>query len=167
MSGTRRPPARAQLPLLDRLADEAPERAQDAAPSAAEAMAALRRSVRRDVEALLNARRRWRSWPRGLGELAASPLGFGVPDCNGAALHDERERESLRREIEDTLRRFEPRLRTVEVRLAGHGEAGTDTTLRLRIEAMLHAEPAPEPLAFDTTVDLATSAVLVRAADDV
>jgi type VI secretion system protein ImpF len=34
--------------------------------------------------------------------------------------------------------------------------------LRLRIEAVLHAEPAPEPVAFDTLVDAATAEVSLR-----
>ena len=64
---------RVQLPLLDRLIDDDPDAQQDPPVSAAEALAVLRHSVRRDIEALLNARRRWRSWPRllrGAGGLA-------------------------------------------------------------------------------------------------
>ena len=52
---------RAQIPLLDRLIDDAPEVAHDPPLSAVETATILRRSVRRDLEALLNARRRWRS----------------------------------------------------------------------------------------------------------
>jgi type VI secretion system protein ImpF len=37
-----------------------------------------------------------------------------------------------------------------------------ETTLRLRIEAMLHAEPAPEAVTFDTLVDPTTDEVVVR-----
>ena len=35
-------------------------------------------------------------------------------------------------------------------------------TLRLRIEAMLDADPAPEPVGFDTLLDTARDDVLVR-----
>ena len=125
----------------------------------------LRRSVRRDMEALLNARRRWKSWPSNLGELAVSPLNYGIPDCTGGRFHGTGEREVLRREIEDTIRRFEPRFRSVRVRLISQ-EDTKETTLRLRIEALLHAEPAPEPISFDTTVDPATADVLVLTRDD-
>ena len=63
-------PPRVQLPLLDRLIDDAPEQHdRQAAVAPAEALAALRRSVRRDLEALMNARRRWRSWSPALTEL--------------------------------------------------------------------------------------------------
>ena len=83
-----RPTARVQLPLLDRLIDDAPDQERDPPMSAAEAMAALRNSVRRDLEALLNARRRWRSWPARLTELASSPLGYGIPDFAAGAFND-------------------------------------------------------------------------------
>ncbi len=157
----RRAPARPQLGLLDRLIDEAPEQTQDEAMSPSVALDRLRRSVRRDVETLLNARRRWRSWPAGLTELAVSPLNFGIPDCTGGKFHGTGEREQLRREIEETIRRFEPRFRSVRVTLTS-AEDKLDATLRLRIEALLHAEPAPEPVTFDTIIDPATAEIVVR-----
>jgi type VI secretion system protein ImpF len=163
-NAVQRLPLRAQLPLLDRLIDEAPEAEHDTPISPGEAIAILRRSVRRDVEALLNSRRRWRSWQAAFKEIAVSPLNFGIPDCSGGRFHGSAEQEALRREIEDTIRRFEPRFRSVRVRLTPPGDR-PDTTLRLRIDAVLHAEPAPEPIAFDTTVDPATADVLVRALD--
>jgi type VI secretion system protein ImpF len=157
---------RAQLPLLDRLIDDAPDTPRDPPVSPAEAMAALRRSVRRDLEALLNGRRRWRSWPAGYAELRVSPLGYGIPDFTSGALNDPRRRESLRAEIEDTIRRFEPRFASVRVTLLENKER-LEATLRLRIDALLHAEPAPEPVAFDTLVDATTADVVVRPRDDV
>ncbi|HVZ09632.1 type VI secretion system baseplate subunit TssE [Rhodopila sp.] len=176
MSGTRdrfagtrdqpvqRVPARAQLPLLDRLIDDAPERTGDQALSAAEAMAILRRSVRRDIEALLNGRRRWRSWPAALTALALSPLNFGIPDCTAGRFHGTSGRDALCREVEDTLRLFEKRFRSVSVSLAPTGEG--ETTLRLRINAVLHAEPAPEPVSFDMELDPVTADAVVRQRDD-
>jgi type VI secretion system protein ImpF len=166
MSGSRldparRAPSRPQLGLLDRLIDEAPERTQDEAISPSAALERLRRSVRRDIETLLNARRRWRSWPAELTELSTSPLNYGIPDCTGGRFHGINEREQLRREIEETIRRFEPRFRSVRVSLTGADDP-LDATLRLRIEALLHAEPAPEPIMFDTIVDTATAEIVVR-----
>ncbi len=157
---------RAQLPLLDRLIDDAPDAEQDRPLSAAEAMAALRRGVRRDLEALLNARRRWRSWPSGYSELNVSPLAFGVPDFTLGGVTDARDRERLCAEIEEIIRLFEPRF--VSVRVSPHERADPqDATLRLRIEALLHAEPAPEPIAFDTLIDPSTAEATVRSRDDV
>jgi type VI secretion system protein ImpF len=152
-----------QMPLLDRLFDEAPERAHDAPRTAGEAMEALRRSVRRDLEMLLNARRCRHTTPAELGELSMSPITFGIPDCAAAGFSDKRERERLRGEIEAALRRFEPRFAHVTVQLLDN-EASLEATLRLHIDALLHAEPAPEPIAFDTALQPST-AITVRSVD--
>lgn len=161
----RRAGPRAQLPLLDRLIDDAPGLDRDPPMSTGDAMVALRQSVRRDLEALLNARRRWRSWPAELRELAASPLGFGIPDFTSGAMNELGRRETLRAEVEATIRRFEPRLVSVKVSLIESANK-LEATLRLRIDGLLHAEPAPEPVAFDTTVDATTADVFVVARDD-
>ncbi len=152
---------RALLPLLDRLTDLDPDAVADRPVSAAGALAALRNSVRTDLEALLNARRRWRSWDPRLRELAVSPVGFGLPDFAAGAFNDPLRREELRAEIEACILRFEPRFTRVSVLLPGKDEL--TSSLRLRIEALLHAEPAPEPVAFDTVVDALTANVAVTA----
>ena len=152
---------RAQLPLLDRLVDDAPDVERDPPISAAEAVTILRRSVRRDIEALLNARRRWRSWPEGYADLAVSPLGYGISDFSAGAFNDPAQRDRLRSQIETMIRRFEPRLTQVRVVLLD-ADNTLDATLRLRIEALLRSEPAPEPIAFDTLVDAATAEVQVK-----
>ena len=152
---------RAQLPLLDRLMDDAPDVQQDPPLSTVEAAALLRRSVRRDIEALLNARRRWRSWPDGYRELAVSPVGYGVTDFAAGAFNDPAQRDRLRAGIEQTIRQFEPRLAQVRVILIDSDNT-QDATLRLRIEALLRIEPAPEPIVFDTLVDPATAEVQVK-----
>jgi type VI secretion system protein ImpF len=122
--------------------------------------------VRRDLEALLNARRRWRSWPPALRQLETSPLGYGIPDFTAGSFNDKARREQLRAEIEDIIRRFEPRLASVRVTLL-NGKDEMEATLRLRIEALMHAEPAPDPVAFDTLVDATTADVILRQRDDV
>ena len=152
---------RVQAPLLDRLIDDAPDQARDPPISAGDSMVALRNSVRRDLEALLNARRCWRSWPSRFDELAVSPIGYGIPDFASGAFNDPERREELRSEIEQTLRRFEPRLMSVHVQLIDSRER-LETTLRLRIDAVLHAEPAPEAITFDTLVDPTTDDIVVR-----
>jgi type VI secretion system protein ImpF len=165
-SGARGGTVRFQAPLLDRLIDLAPDQTRDPPSSAGDSLIALRNAVRRDLEALLNARRCWRSWPDSLKELAVSPIGFGVPDFSSGAFSDARQREELRLEIEDTIRRFEPRFLTVTVALA-QAVTPLESTLRLRIDALLHAEPAPEPMTFDTLVDPSNDEVIVVARDAV
>ena len=153
---------RVQLPLLDRLIDDDPDAQQDLPVSTAEALAVLRHSVRRDIEALLNARRRWRSWPSSYDELAVSPVGYGISDFAAGAFNDPAQRERLCLQIEDTIRRFEPRLAQVRVVQVDTGNP-LEATLRLRIEGLLRTEPAPEPIAFDTLVEAATAEVQVKA----
>ncbi len=140
--------------------DGEPDSPVDRPMSAAAALAALRNSVRSDLEALLNARRRWRSWDPRLRELAVSPAGFGLPDFAAGAFNEKPRREQLRAEIEACIMRFEPRFASVSVVLLP-GEDRLASSLRLRIEALLHADPAPEPIAFDTVVDANTTDVTV------
>jgi type VI secretion system protein ImpF len=157
----RRQPTRVQSSLLDRLIDDAPDQERDPGLSAADTMLTLRNAVRRDLEALLNARRRWRSWPNYMRQLATSPIGYGIPDFASGAFGDAQRREELRQEIEATIRRFETRFLSVRVRLV-EGPDKFEATLRLRIEALLQADPAPEPVTFDTLVDPITDDVVVR-----
>ena len=162
MSGRRdRGELRAQLPLLDRLMDDAPDQERDRPLSNADVLNRLRESVRRDLQSLLNARRRWMSWPAGLRELATSPVGYGLPDFSSGAFGDSARRELLRREVEDTIRRFEPRFLSLKVQLVDASDQ-LSGTLRLRIEALLDADPAPEPVGFDTLLDTSRDDVLVR-----
>lgn len=156
-----RAPRPARVPLLDRLIDAEPDRVADTPPSAAETVELLRRSVHRDLEALLNARRPWRSVPDATPALRLSPLAYGIPDFTAGAFNDRRQREALRAEVEEAIRRFEPRLTQVQVQLADDGDL-LRATLRLRIDAMLRVDPAPEPIVFDTVVDTTTADVSLR-----
>ena len=157
----RQPAPITQLSLLDRLDDQEPDRTRDPPASPAESLAALHRSVCRDVEALLNSRRRWRSWSERYDQLAVSPIGYGISDFSAGAFNDPGRRHQLRSEIEQTIRLFEPRLLQVRVTLV-EGDNLLEATLRLRVDATLRAEPAPEAIAFDTLVDSITAQIVVR-----
>ncbi len=152
---------RVQLPLLDRLIDDAPDVQRDPPLSFGDAETTLRNSVRRDLEALLNARRRWRSISPDYAELPTSLIGYGISDFASGAFNSAEQRDRLRAEIENAIRQFEPRLTGVRVSLVERNN-NLDSTLRLQIEGMLRTEPAPEPIAFETLVDSATTAVTVR-----
>ena len=158
--GSRNPRRRAQLPLLDRLMDADPAETADRPLSAATAMNALRASVGRDLEELLNTRRRWRSWDSRYAELERSLVGFGLPDFAAGAFNDAGRREELRQLVEACIRRFEPRITSLRVTLMETGDQQS-ATLRMRIEALLSADPVPEPITFDTLVDLDTKNVTV------
>jgi type VI secretion system protein ImpF len=151
---------RVKLSVLDRLLDDAPEMERDRPLSATDALTVLRRAVRRDLEALLNARRRLFSIPRVFQELQSSSLSFGLPDYTAGAMNEDSSRDALRREIERCIRLFEPRLVQVSVSLIPRKDE-LDTTLQLKIDALLHADPAPEPISFDTIVNAATAEIEV------
>jgi len=163
-AGTRGSAARVLVPLLDRLIDDAPDQTRDPTISASESMLALRQSVRRDLESLLNARRTWKSWPSTLTELRVSPVGYGIPDFTSGAFNDPARREELRLDIEEAILAFEPRFLSVRVTLQDSAER-LESTLRLRIDAVMHAEPMPEPITFDTIIDPTTDNIVVRSND--
>jgi type VI secretion system protein ImpF len=155
---TRDSGARVKLSVLDRLLDDAPEMERDRPLSTGDALSVLRRAVRRDLEALLNGRRRFHSIPKQYTELASSSFSFGLPDYSSGAMNEPAQREVLRREVERCIKLYEPRLAHVTVHLVPRKDE-LDATLQLRIEALLHADPAPEPISFDTLVNAATAEI--------
>ena len=56
--------------------------------------------------------------------------------------------------LETALRNFEPRF--LDLRVTLDPIDTTDKSLRFRIEANLNVEPAPEPIVFDTVLQLGT-----------
>lgn len=156
----RGPPARAKLPLLDRLIDDEQASAEATRRvSYADTLEALRASVSKDLENLLNTRRRWRSWDPAYAELDRSLVGYGLQDFATGTLSDPRRHEELRKVIEACILRFEPRISRLHVRLLDGRDKSN--AVRLRIEALLKVDPAPEPIAFDTFVELDTKNVTV------
>jgi len=141
--------------LLDRLVDGPRARTGD------HSLRDLRRAVRRDVEALLNTRRRAISPPEGLRALHDSLLEYGVPDSSAANLSTIEERQAFLRELQSSLRRFEPRFGSVRVELLDTGSE-IDRVLRFRVSATLHARPAPEPIGFESQVDPVSREIEIR-----
>jgi type VI secretion system protein ImpF len=147
--------------LLDRLLDGDPGSATSSVPSTADALEALRAAVRRDLEALLNARRRRRPLPRIYGELSSSIMNYGIPDPTSGAFAVPELRDGLVREIEASIRRFEPRLSDVSVSLI-EADDRLGTSLHMRISGILRADPLPEPVSFETLLEPVTRDVTVR-----
>jgi type VI secretion system protein ImpF len=121
----------------------------------------LKQSVRRDLENLLNTRWRCKSFPPDFDDLETSLMNYGIPDLTNANLGVLQNREEFRRIIEKAIKRFEPRFKTVSVKLVASADR-FDRTLRFRIEAMLHAEPAPEPVSFDSALEPTTFSFKVQ-----
>ena len=121
--------------------------------------------MRRDLEDLLNTRRRPVGWGAKLPEVETALTNYGIADFTAQPVSSDDDRERLRAGIETAIRQAEPRFRAVAVHLLDNSEAG-DRTLRLRIDALVAAEPAPEPMSFDGVVDPADRGVRVTATSD-
>ena len=147
--------------ILDRLIDQEPEGLARAAGRARRAT--WRRSRPRSSatwSGCSTASSPCSTRPADLRHLRRSLLTFGLPDFTVASLSSTKDQDVLRRAIEETVRRFEPRLADVTVRL----EAGRefDRSLRFRIDGMLQVDPAPEPVTFDSVLQLNTRDFVVQ-----
>jgi type VI secretion system protein ImpF len=147
--------------VLDRLLDAEPEVSREPAKSRNQVLRELKQSVRRDLESLLNTRQRCLPPPAGLKELKQSLANYGIPDFTAANMASPKEREQFCRTLQTVLRQGEPRFKTVKVQLLSNTEP-LDRTLRFRIDALLHADPAPEPVVFDSLLEPATGTVAVK-----
>jgi type VI secretion system protein ImpF len=154
------------MSIFDRLLDHDPSSKQEVRKPRGKALGELRDALRRDLEALLNARPCSTTWPPFLSELDSSILNYGVTTITSADLSTDDNRERFRAAVERTIRRFEPRFLRVSVHLIDDPER-LDRTLRFRIEALVNAKPAPEPIVFDSVLDPSTQGVTVLAPRDV
>lgn len=147
--------------VLDRLIDDEPNLSREMPKPRNQVLYELKKSVCRDLENLLNTR--WRSGevPSGLTELQASLVNYGLPDFTGTSMANHDERQDFCRIIQQTIERFEPRFKKVTVEMQRNSEE-TDRTLRFRIDALLYAEPAPEPIVFDSQMEPVNGVVEVK-----
>jgi len=146
--------------VLDRLLDDDPTNPHEAPKSRNQILSEMKRSVRRDLENLLNTRWRCVNWPPNLEQLDMSLVNYGLPDFSGTHLGSKQDRERLRQVVEHVVRAFEPRFKKVSVSLEDDELASR--SLRLRIEALLYAEPAPEPVVFDSQLEAASRTFTVE-----
>ena len=84
----------------------------------------------------------------------ATLSGPGIPDLTGSSPVSPKDREEFRKTIESVVKQNEPRLKKLRVKLIESSQS-IDRTIRFHIDAVLHAEPAPEPISFDSTLRLA------------
>lgn len=147
--------------VLDRLLDEDPEVKREPAKSRHQVLRELKLAVCRDLENLLNTRRRCLPWPIDLTELERSLVNYGVPDFTGANMGSAEQRAELRGHIEALLGAWEPRFQKVQVTLVDTEEL-LSRTLLFRIEALLRADPAPEPVVFDSDLEPVTGLFHVK-----
>ena len=150
--------------VLDRLLDDDPGVSREPARSRHQVLRELKQSVRRDLENLLNTRARCQAGPPHLKELKQSLIQYGLPDFSGAGLGDAQDRDAIFQLLQTVIRQGEPPFKTVKVHIVGKAEP-LDRTLRFRIDALLIADPAPEPIVFDSTLKPATGDFEVKGVD--
>ncbi|HEY0007063.1 MAG TPA: type VI secretion system baseplate subunit TssE [Pyrinomonadaceae bacterium] len=146
--------------VLDRLLDFEPEMSRESAASRSKSLRDLKQAVRRDLEWLLNTRQVADGLPAGLKEVNRSLAAYGLPDFSNVSTQNPSDQKLMRREIEDALRIFEPRLEDVVVTI--EPTRSTERAMRFRIDARLKVEPAPEPVTFDTMLQLGTGQYIVQ-----
>jgi type VI secretion system protein ImpF len=154
-----------QWSVLDRLIDDDPDSTAEAPLTWAQSVRELKRGVRRDLEWLLNTRRIVDSAPEGLTELRQSLYHYGLPDITSASAESTNTRNWLRRQVEETITLFEPRLTNVRVTVVAGDEAGR-REVRFVVEALLRMEPSPEQVVFDTVLEVASSTFAVAGGGD-
>ena len=154
---------RLQPSLLDRLTDNAPEARRESLDQQSLTMIQLRQAVMRDLAWLMNttnlaATEDLDDAPRA----AASVINFGVPSFVGLVAHDERV-SSLEATIANAIRQFEPRIRPDSLRVTAREarEEHAVPTLVFEIEGELWAQPVPQQLFLETSVDIETRLAVV------
>jgi type VI secretion system protein ImpF len=147
--------------VLDRLIDREPASGAEAAPTRAQSVRQLKIALRRDLEWLLNSRRTPDAVGSEFQELEQSLYNFGLPDVTSLSWDSARDRGRLARTIEQVLSTFEPRLSGVRV-VAAETTAGARHVMRFQIEGMLEMDPSPEPISFDTLLQLSSGEYQVK-----
>jgi type VI secretion system protein ImpF len=146
--------------VLDRLLDFEPKETQESPKSRSKSLAELKQSVQRDLEWLLNTRSYAGEIDEHLEEVNNSVIVFGLPDFTGFSAKSDSELKRLTRTLEKAIKTFEPRFLNLKVSLEPVNS--TDRQINFRIEAQLNIEPSPEPIAFDTILQLGSGDFQVK-----
>jgi type VI secretion system protein ImpF len=151
---------RITLPFLDRLLDFEPDVTRESPKSRSKSMRELKLSVRRDLEWLLNTRCFPDEIDSSLEEVNKSLALYGLPDFTGVGAKNTMEQKRLIRSVETAMRIFEPRF--IDLKVTLEPPSNTERALKFRIEARLRVDPAPEPVVFDTILQLGSGEYEVK-----
>jgi type VI secretion system protein ImpF len=147
-----------RLSILDRLIDD---RGADPAGRHGQSARFLRETVRRDLEDMLNTKKPWSTWPAEWAELDDSLVNYGIPDFTGMTFAHSGGNSALIRVLEEAIRRFEPRLKNVQIEITNR-RADSSRQLRFRVKAVLRMDPYTEPVSFESEVEPATRKLRIR-----
>ena len=159
------PRERLQPSLLDRLADDEPDRVKESREHRVLSMRRLRAGVLRDLSWLLNATNLVSAQIEVDNHplVASSVVNFGLPDIAGRAASGFRLLD-LERSIRQAIWNFEPRIirASVIVRATTSKREGqTHNVISFEVEGDLWAVPYPERLFLKTDLDLETGTVRI------
>lgn len=157
--------ARAEAPLRPGLLDRLMAPAGPAARGQLDEVGSreLAASVARDLDWLLNTKRWLADDLADLPEANRSILCYGLPDLSTFSWRNPGDASAIARLLEETIRRFEPRLRERSIKVTPlDGNDADDFRLRFRIDAVLEVEPVQVPVSFDTDIDFDASRINVR-----
>ncbi len=146
--------------VLDRLLDDEPGASQEAPASRQKTLRQLKDAVKRDLEWLLNTRQLVGGIPPELPETCNSLAAYGLPDFTNINAKSQKDQVAMRRTIEMAISLGEPRLEDVVVTITEMKR--TDLVLRFHIAAKLRVEPAPEPVTFDTVLQMGSGQYEVK-----
>ncbi len=146
--------------VLDRLIDYEPKNSNEALKSRSKSLSDLKQFVKRDLEWLLNSRSYAGDIDADLEEIKKSIITYGLPDITGMSVKSQIELNKLSEALEETIKNFEPRFLNLKISL--EPVEHTDKELKFKIEAFLDVEPAPEPVVFDTILELSSGDFEVR-----
>lgn len=104
------------------------------------------------MEWLLNSRSYPVNVDEDLEEISKSVVTFGLPDFTGTSARSHTDLKRINAQLKEAIEKFEPRLLDLKVILEPVNN--TDRELRFRVEAFLNVEPTPEPVVFDTVLEL-------------
>ena len=139
--------------VFDRLIDLEPTSKVEAPMSRAQSVRLLKAAVRRDLDYLLNTRRIAQEPEESLQEVTHSVYAYGLPDFSTYSMASPADQTKLLRHLAAAIKLFETRLANVRIVPLESPTVGFQR-VRLRIEATLLMDPNPEPVSFDTVIEL-------------
>jgi len=151
------------LSVLDRLIDRDPKTRSEVPLTRAQSLRELKLALKRDLEWLLNTRRTIDPAPESARETIRSVYYYGFADVSSKSVMSPRDQSDLVREMELSISFFEPRLKRAKVRV--EIEQGSYRALKFAIEGLLCMDPAPEPVRFDTILELGKGEYEIKGAD--
>ena len=155
---------RLQHSLWDRLTNPELIRGENVALSPGSEIERLKNEVCRDLEWLLNTRTAPLDIPDGLKELEISLVKFGLPDFSTLNFGDPKVKDRLATLLESVIRQFEPRLvkESVKVEFNESDQDKSRSMMHYRIRAELRVKPIPQPVQFDTVLELVSKSFSVK-----